>query len=504
MLLQMGERSAPADRLSVLIVHHASWAEIHKAHPENVMAPLTLGYAMAILEAHGHRVTLVDTETGAYTEGDLQQITRSLAPDVVVLDGITTAVPSILRTARFVRQQLPRTLLIASGEHATAKPGDYLHPGSPFDACTTEEYEETIAELVDAWSADRSGARLGDVPGVILPGGEGRLVRTSPRPLRDDLDALPFPSHEQFQRKEYVVFHPVDVRGPRRWGFIMSSRGCPYPCLYCSPTLRNSYGRKMRFRSARSVVDEMEHLVGLGTTAIVFKDDIFTVNRERTLELCEEIRRRGVRVAWNCQTRADCVDREVLTAMRAAGCSTVCMGIESGSPRILDVLRKRETVEDSIRAGELIREAGLHMVNFFLLGNPTETQEDMQKTFDLALKLDPDILQVGFFTPYPGSPYYEETYRQIDRRSPEEFSHYNRIINLSAVPTDQLLAFQKKFYLAFALRPRFVARFAGQLLRGLPGNLEHDLRFFALGGRFLLSSARARLPGATPRSAVAA
>jgi anaerobic magnesium-protoporphyrin IX monomethyl ester cyclase len=483
----------------VLLVRLASWSEIKKAHPENVMAPLELGWAVSLLERRGHRATLVDTETGAYTEADVQRAVREGRPDVVVIVGITTAMPSVERLGRYVRAALPGAYLVAAGQHATARPGDLLGAGSPFDACLAYEYEETIAELVDARMGGAGGG-VEAVPGVVLPDGRGGLRRTAERPLREDLDALPFPRHELFMRDEYTVFHPTDVTRRRRWGFLMASRGCPYPCLYCSPTLRNSYGRAMRWRSAENVVDEMAHLARLGCTVLHFKDDIFTVNRARTLALCDAIRARGLAISWTAQTRADCVDEPLLRAMRAAGCCTVSMGIESGSPRVLEVLRKRETVEDAVRAAEAARAAGLHLVCFFLLGNPTETMDDMLQTLGLARRLDPDILQVGFFTPYPGSPYYEETYRERDRHGPEEFSHYNRVINVSAVPTAALLAFQRRFYLEVVLRPRFVARFAGNRARGAARNLGSELRFLRLSGRFLFSSLKARLAAsAAPR-----
>jgi len=171
----------------------------------------------------------------------------------------------------------------------------------------------------------------------------------------------------------------------------------------------------------------------------------------------------------------------------------VSYGIESGSPRILEVLRKKETVEDAINAARATRAAGLFMVNFYLLGNPTETMADMELTLSLAKQLDPDLLQVGFFTPYPGSPYYEEVFRSQDTLSPDSFSHYNRVINLSDVPKDELMSFQKRFYREVIFRPGFAARFVKNRLRGIVANREHELRFFNLSARFLLNSARDKL-----------
>ena len=278
----------------VLVIRLASWADIDKAHPENVMAPVKLGYAVRLLQQRGHHVMLIDTETGAFTRDDVLLAIRKSEPDVVVLHGITTAVPTLRKTARFVRETHPDALVVASGQHATARPQDYLYAGSPFHCAAQYEYEEVLSDVVEAWS-------LGDlksVQGLALPDEQGGYYRTLARELRDELDTLPFPAHEQFMRDEYQVFHPTDVRQKRRWGFLMSSRGCPYPCLYCSPTLRNSYGRKMRFRSGENVAEEMAYLQRLGATVLHFKDDIFTVNRDRTMALCEAIIKRGIKLSW--------------------------------------------------------------------------------------------------------------------------------------------------------------------------------------------------------------
>ena len=164
----------------VLIVRLASWAGITKAHPENVMAPVKLGYAVSLLEQRGHHVTLIDTETGLYSQEDVIRTLRTMRPEVIVLHGITTAVPSIQRMGRLARELLPDALLVASGQHATARPQDFLHPGSPFHACPTLEYEEVLSDLVEAWSM----GDLRGVAGIVLPEAEGGILRTPPRPLR--------------------------------------------------------------------------------------------------------------------------------------------------------------------------------------------------------------------------------------------------------------------------------------------------------------------------------
>ena len=434
----------------ITFVRRPSWWGRRAAHPENVMAPLDIGYAVALLSRAGVKVELLDVEASGATPEEVIRSLRRRPPVQVVLQMITPAVPRAEGLARAIKDSLPSVKqIIAVGQHATALPETLLGTDSPFDLCIRGEFEEKILELVTSSSPDPSGlARRG-------PGGELEL---DPTILAvEELDALPLPAHHLFISPRYRVFHPTGVKARWRWGFLLSSRGCPYPCIYCSPTLRNSHTDRCRVRSTDSVLEELQHLSALGCTLMHFKDDVFTLNRARVVELCEAILGLGLKINWTVQTRPDLVDAGLLRLMKRAGCVTVGLGVESGSQRVLDRLRKQLQVEDVRRAFALAREAGLLTVGFFMLGNPGETEQDIQQTHRLLLEVAPDIIQVAFFTAYPGAAVFNS--ELLDKFTMEDFSHYNVPMNYSEISDQRLGWWQRKLYLDFILRTGFIPRY---------------------------------------------
>ncbi len=483
------DRALRSFAVRVTFVRVAPWLEVRRAHPENVMAPLDVGQALSLLAARGHAAELIDTETGRYTLGEAARATVASRPDVVVLDGPTPAVPHMLQLADLARERLPDALILAVGQHATARPQDLVGPGRPFDAAALREWEETVTDVCDAVCAGEGEWRA--VPGLLLATDVG-LRETRERPLQTDLDALPWPDHARFLADDaYVVHHPTRVRGRRRWGFVLGGRGCPHACLHCSPSLRNSYGDVPRLRDVGAVVDELRELQRLGATVVHFKDDTFAQDPEWASALCDRLDKRRLRLPWTVQTRPDRVmDPSLCRAMAQAGCTTVVLGIDSGSAWTLKMLRKGYGLAEVRRGAAAVREAGMLLVGLFLIGCPGESLAEMEETLSLARSLELDLLQVQVFVPYPGSPFYDRWFHSVDARGPDEFSHYNpthwrRLINLSAVSDEDLLAFQRRFYRETILTPRFAARFLGNRLAGLPDNLGADLRLMAQSARFL-------------------
>jgi len=471
----------------VVLVRLATWLERAAAHPENVMAPLDLGYAAALLERAGHAFRLIDTELGAWDEARLIAQLESDRPELIVIHATSTNVPLLQRLTARWRETLPDAFLLSVGQHATTLPETIL--GDDLcHACGLQECEQIIADV-----AANLGGDLRAVPGLVLadsaaPGG---VFRTPDRVLLEDLDELPLPLHRLFVDRNYRVYHPTGVRRRIRWGFAMTTRGCPYPCVYCSGTLRNSSGRAYRKRSPASVVEEVTLLQRLGMTVMHFKDDIFTLDREHSLGLLEALARMPERMPFTVQTRVDRVDPEIFRALKAAGCTTVSFGVESGSQVIVDRLKKMATVEQARVAFREAREAGLLRVGFFLLGNPDETREDIEKTLALAKELDPEILQCGFLTPYPGTGTWKEL---PESERPTDFgnlSHYNQAWNPSRVSNEDLLSYQKRFYKEIVFTPRFLLRYAHIRRWEVALNPERELPFAREAVKFLLKQ-RAR------------
>jgi len=454
----------------VVFVRVPSWMGRTAAHPENVMAQLDIGYAISLLMRRGVDARLLDLEAERRQPEEVVRQLQRWRPEVLVLHAITPAIPSALSIARAARERVPSLRqVIAVGQHATVLPRTLLEPGSPVDLCIRGEYEERITEVIGHGTTSGKGLARRTAHGLEV----------DPTVLEvPDLDALPMPAQHLFVNARYKVFHPTGVKRRWRWGFILSSRGCPYRCLYCSPTLRNSYGRVPRARSAANVVQELLYLRALGATVVHFRDDIFTLDRERVVTLCESMIRHGFDLGWTAQTRADRVDRELLALMKRAGCVSVYFGVESGSPRVLRRIQKGATVAQVERAFDAARAVGLHTVGFFMLGNPEETEEEIQMTHHLLMRLKPDMIQVAFFTPYPGSPGFDPS--MLSRYSLDMFSHYNHPINHSRVSDARLLWWQKKFYLDFIFRSGFLGRtLAHQTLPALM-NLEKVADLFHL------------------------
>jgi radical SAM superfamily enzyme YgiQ (UPF0313 family) len=306
--------------------------------------------------------------------------------------------------------------------------------------------------------------------------------------LIKNLDKLPFPKHDWFLNGRYLAFYPIKILKRIRWGFVESSRGCPYKCIFCSPTLRISFGKRYRVRSAENVVDEIEYLVSRGVNVIKFVDDEFTLDRERIEKLCDEIIKRKIKIKWIAQGRVGNLDRKIIKKMKMAGCSTLCFGVESGSDRILKLLKKDQTTEQIKKIFKLCKEYGILTVAYFLIGCPTETKEEILQTYKLCKEINPIMIQVAFFTPYPGSPYYEKI-NSNERPSFDKFSHYNAIAcNLSNVNSRELLKMQKRFYTRWLLDFRFLFNYLRIITPLLLLNFKDYFRFYWKSLNFLLRS----------------
>ena len=458
-----------ASLIDAVLIRVPSWFGKAVGHPENCEAPLDIGYAAAVAQRRGYRVNVLDGETGAFFLEDFHRYFQHHPPRLVVLNGITPSVPAMFELARSVRRYAPETKVLAIGQHADAMPETFLFEDSPFDFTLEGEYDEAVADLLGFLDSGGDGS----LPLGIRRYRNGAVDFGGSRPWLKDLDALPFPMHRYWLNRRYRYLHPMNKTGRYRWGFVQTSRGCPQRCLYCSRALRTTFGASMRFRSPESVVEEMRFLRSEGVNVLVFTDDAFSFNRARTLALCEEISRADLKISWTAQCRVAPADLELFRAMRRAGCSTVSFGVESGSERILEVLQKDIRVEQTRDAFRLAREAGLRTVGFFMVGNPGETPEDFEQTRRLLLELDPDILQVAFFTAYPGS----ESFQRYRDRLPgdwRKFRHYESLVNMSAVSDETVQSWQKELYKALLLRPRYILRYVTSKHVNLLLNLDTE------------------------------
>lgn len=441
-------------RKRIHLLRLAPFLEFEKRHPQDVMPPLPLAYTAAILKNAAYDVALTDTWAHVMDFDTLFENLIKQPFDVLLVD-FTTPVAQMARRLVMRLKEARSFTAIASGQHAAALPEHVLSDASPFDFCIRSEIEIALPQLLEALTNEKPYDKLA---GLAFCAENGEMVLTSEREVLIDLDSLPSPDWSLFNLDSYVIHSAViPSLKPLKWGFLLAGRGCPYACIYCSSTLRQSYGTRVRLHSAQRVVDEIENLIALGRNAFFFEDDTFSFDRDWVLALCDEIRSRGLRIKWAVQTRADRLDAELAREMRKAGCCAVTMGIESGSERILKLMKKGEDKAQMRRAVKAAKDAGLLTTLFFMLGNPTESESEIRKTFRFMKELSPFMIQVAFFTPYPGSSFYATERPDIDF---SRLSHYNDLpANVSRVSDERLKYWQSRFYRSHYFSPSFISRY---------------------------------------------
>ncbi|NLG48559.1 MAG: radical SAM protein, partial [Chloroflexi bacterium] len=251
-----------------------------------------------------------------------------------------------------------------------------------------------------AWLEGDMDARLARIRGLVWR--RGREVAINPeRPFIRDLDDLPLPRHDLLPLKQYCA--PL-VRGP--YAFVVTSRGCPAGCRFCIKHV--SYGRSVRFRSPEHVLAEIEQLVSLGVRSIHMYADLFTVNREHVLGICEGILQKRLPVRWTCNSRVDFVDEEMLRMMGRAGCWMISWGIESGDDAMLRRMHKGTTTALVEQALRWSHQAGIKNWGYFIIGLPGETEESIRKSIAYAKRLPLDLVLFHIAAPHPGTPFFFE------------------------------------------------------------------------------------------------
>jgi anaerobic magnesium-protoporphyrin IX monomethyl ester cyclase len=358
--------------------------------------PMGLAYIASYLKQHGITVRVLDAASFSWKQ--LQKAFKIHAPRIVGIPCWTVEREQSFRAAKLVKTVLPESKLIMGGHHATSFPAHMFRLAGT-DAVVIGEGEITSLELVKAMLADED---LGNVRGIAYIK-EGEVVFTEPRPLIEDLDSLPFPCHDDFNLDEYLGLPENKGRACS----IMTSRGCPHKCIYCSGS--NFWHRKWRPRSPENVLDEIEWVYkDLNVRNILFFDDNFTVNKERAIKICEGIIERGLNIKWVAESHVSHINRELLEWMKKSGCYRIDFGVESGSPRILKTVQKKQTVEQIEEAFKLTHEAGIKPRAYLMVGNPGEDEETIKETAAFMKKIKPwDTLGAHPLLVLPSTKVYE-------------------------------------------------------------------------------------------------
>lgn len=311
-------------------------------------------------------------------------------PDLVGITTMTIDYASALRVAEIVKRWNPYCLVVMGGAQASVMPRAMIE--WPFtDAIVRGEGEEAFRGIIRKIGSGSTA--LEQIPGVVT---KSSMEKCDAPPVEiKNIDELPFADRESLLNPEN--YSPEDM------GLMLTSRGCPFRCSYCS-----NFTIKTRFRSVEQVIDEIQGVQkAYGTFQFMFKDDSFTVNRRRVSKFCQVIKKKNIRIAWESTTRLDLVDDALVTEMKSAGCNRVGVGVESGDDGILQVLNKRLTKDQIRRSTTILDKNRLFWTGYFMMGLPMETEPQMLATLEFMKELKPPYAALGIYKPYPGTKLFE-------------------------------------------------------------------------------------------------
>ena len=308
-------------------------------------------------------------------------------PDVVGMSiNFTMIAKAAAKIAKLIKQWNKKLTIVAGGPHVTVAPFDVLKDDN-IDLIVRHEGELAMLDLV-------SGKDINTIPGLSYKDIKGNLIQNKERALLENLDSLPFPRLDLQLKK---IANPEN-----NFGVMAISRGCPFQCTFCaSPSI---WQKKVRYRSVRNVIKELKwRKEEYGIRKFYFSDDNFNLDKQGTIDLCREMIRNKLDIEWICEAQVKTFTREVLEAMKDAGCKRLKLGIESGNNRILKLMKKGTTKEEMRKVVRLIKEVGIDFTAYILIGMPTETKEEMLETYSFVEELDPLYISLSVASPQYGT-----------------------------------------------------------------------------------------------------
>lgn len=411
------------------------------------LPPTDLMYLAAVAEKAGLEAKINDYSQNGDYEADLKEFN----PDYLVVNIATPTLEHDLDVVKKAKEICPNVITIAKGAAFLTLAEKIIKEHNELDFGILGEAENTLKEILE-------GKPKAEILGLYYKE-NGEVKFTGNRPFIEDLDSLPFPARHLVDNNIYRRPDNNKVQAT-----IKVSRGCPFHCFFCLATPVS--GAKVRRRSPENIVAEIKECVEkYNIKNFLFWSDIFNIDKEWTMKLCQTIIDSGLKITWSANTRADTADLEMAEMMYKSGCRLVSIGVESGSQYMLEKMGKKITLNDVRRTVKVFKKAKIRIYNYFVIGLPWETEETVEETIKFAIELNSDFISFYTATPLPGSRFYDYAleHNLFDKETSFENAYYYPAVNTHNLSRERVFELHKSAIKRFYLRPLYILKMLSRI-----------------------------------------
>lgn len=411
------------------------------------LPPTDLMYLAAVAEKAGLEAKINDYSQNGDYEADLKEFN----PDYLVVNIATPTLEHDLDAVKKAKEICPDVITIAKGAAFLTLADRIIKEHNELDFGILGEAENTLKEILE-------GKPKAEILGLYYKEND-EVKFTGNRPFIEDLDSLPFPARHLVDNNIYRRPDNNKVQAT-----IKVSRGCPFHCFFCLATPVS--GAKVRRRSPENIVAEIKECVEkYNIKNFLFWSDIFNIDKDWTMKLCQAIIDSGLKITWSANTRADTADLEMAEMMYKSGCRLVSIGVESGSQYMLEKMGKKITLNDVRRTVKVFKKAKIRIYNYFVIGLPWETEETVEETIKFAIELNSDFISFYTATPLPGSRFYDYAleHNLFDKETSFENAYYYPAVNTHNLSRERVFELHKYAIKRFYLRPLYILKMLSRI-----------------------------------------
>ena len=436
----------------VILINPNYGKDLYSEHVVSLHPPLGLAYLASYLRNRGISVGII--EANAFKMSN-EQITEKIAESqtkIVGIGAVTSTAEAAFGLCSKIKEEIPSIKIVMGGVHISCLTEESLSQCPAIDYAVVGEGEKILYNLVVALKKNKSVNRI---KGIAFINKNKKFIRNSPEKLIENLDELPFPARDLLPIELYKPGSEFDLGfNGMEYGEVISSRGCPNKCVYCSSA---HFWKIIRMRSVENVMEEIKQLKESGVRHISFLDDTFTISEAFIINICERIK--PLNLKWDCYVRVNNITEKMVKSMKESGCIGVRIGFESGNDEILRKIKKNTSIEQARNAMKLFKKYDLKTMGFFMIGLTEDNEKTIEETINFAIELNPYFASFAITTPFPGTEMFEEYLKR--GWMPKDLNLHNLELHSSdltrteTLNPQQVIKYYNKAQKKFYLRPRY-------------------------------------------------